>query len=217
MLVEKMTKDDILKELIGDYYESLSNKEIGLELKYKRYFAKNKNKDGLLGIHYYKTNRLNKWFIIVFAKQNIMTYGYVCVKTSPYGETCYALSNHSLGMSEFTPYNIYVSEFTPHFFDRYKERVCKDYKGNIIEYFFTKNYFGAMYSDYSKGGNHVFLANHEGYALGYFDNIRYFKYNTFISTEMVKEKQFSEYPDLEKNQYILEKILEYFCKHQGKL
>lgn len=212
-----MTKEDILKELIGDYYESICTKEIGLELKYRRYFAKNKNKDNVLGIHYYNTKRLNKWFIIVFAKQNTITYRYVCVKKLSYGETCYALSNMSLGTREYTPYNIYVSEFSPHFFDRYRERICNDYKGNIIEYFFIRNYFGTMYSNPGKGGNNVFLATQEGYALGYIDNLRYFKYNTFISTKMVKEKQFSEYPDLEKNQYILEKILEYFLKHQVSL
>ena len=213
MLVDKMTKEDIRKEIIKDYFESIECKTNGLDIKYKRYFTKNKNKDTILGLHYYTSKRLNKWLVLPFARQNALGYGYVCIKGSSYGETCYAISNNDIGDDKFTFRSIVVHEFTPHFFDRYKERYCPDYKGKITEHYFINNYFGSMYADKQKGGTHAFLITSLGFALGYYDlDRKYLKYNTFITNKMLKKNQFSEYPELYKEQEIMEKIFQEYCK-----
>ncbi|MFA7082492.1 MAG: hypothetical protein WC135_07765 [Bacteroidales bacterium] len=212
MLVDKMTRADIRKELISDFFESISDKTTGLDSKYRRYFIKNKNKDTILGLHYYTSKRLNKWLILPFARKNALCYGYVCIRGSSYGETCYAIGNNGIGITDNTPTNTVIHEFTPHLFDRYKARYCKDYDGKIIEHFFINNYFGSMYSNKEKGENYAFLMNPSGFALGYYDLDRlYFKYNTFITNEMLKQNQFSEHPDLDKQKIALEKIFELYC------
>lgn len=217
MLVDKMTHSEIREELIEDFFESILSKRNGLDKKYRHFIIKNKDKDKIAGLHYYFTKRRNNWLVIAFAHKNSLSYGYICIKPSSYGEICYVVNSEELLDKNYLPTNIIIHEFTPHFFDRYKERIDIEIQGKTYEHYFIHNNFGSIYTNEKKGDNYAFIKNTHGYALGYFSlNEKYYKYNTFITEDMLKKNQFSEHPDMQKEHLIIEKFLEMYFNDEIK-
>lgn len=198
MLVNNMSNLEIKKELIGDFFESILSKKNGLDKKYKDLLAKHKGEDEIAGLHYYSSKRRNTWLVIAYLSNLGLTYGYICVRPSSYGEICYALSSSEIFERNYLPTNITIHEYSPHFFDRYKERMNIDFNRKSYEYYFMHNNYGEIYEDEQKGGNYSFVKTAHGYSLGYSSlNEKYFKYNTFITPNMLRKNQFKEYLDSE--------------------
>lgn len=204
-----MTIREIRKELIEDFFESIISKKIGLDKKYKHLIVKKKDKnkekeievevETIAGLHYYFTKRRNTWLVIAYLHKTCLTYGYICVRPNSYGEICYVISTNELLLEkDFLPSNMVIHEYTPHFFDRYKERMNIDFQRKSYEYYFMHNNYGEIYDNEQKGGNYSFVKTAHGYSLGYSSlNDKYFKYNTFITPNMLGKNQCREYSDSE--------------------
>jgi len=211
MLVDNMSHSEIRKELIDDFFESIISKKNGLDKKYKHFTLKNKEKDKetIAGLHYYFTKRRNNWLVIVYVQDKSLTYGYICVRPTSYGEICYVISCNELLEKDYLPSKMVIHEYTPHFFDRYKERINIDFQRKSYEHYFMYNNYGEIYENEQKGGSNSFVKTAHGYSLGYSSlNEKYYKYNTFITASMLGKNQCKEYSDSEIEYVVIRDFME---------
>lgn len=191
MIVPAMTSQELYKEIHTDL-EIVFRKAGYLTSGLRREAVKSKAKY-VQKIFDYKSNRYNRWFIVVdyFVKQPSFTV------------IVYYLDEYGLNGIRVNCNNKSLTHFTSHFLDRYNERFLRQEnlsKLELLKRFIPKNPIEVIKSvaDNDTINNRIFGRFKEGIGLGFDEvlseegkEIHHFK--TFISNEMIYESQLDDF------------------------
>ena len=185
MLVPSMTMAEIRKEMEKDF-PILQRKSLYMIQDLSRARKKSENKS-YFEVNDYLSKYKNKWLYKIAFNAKVFHTAYLA----------YYYNDIGLVAIEPLPSHNYLIFYTTHFFKRYNERlhlnIVKPY--DILRHYVEKHmsYNIKPVEELSQGMKKVFGISSEGILLGtYNDELRFYKMNTFLTSEMLKGNQIEE-------------------------
>jgi hypothetical protein len=185
MIVPAMNSEELTVEVFRDL-ESVNKKALYLAHGMRREAIKSKSKY-VHRIFEYRSRRYNQWLIIIdyYVKQP-------CFTVTVYFNDDFGLNGIMVDSS-----NRGLIHYTPHFLDRYSERFLRTNKVNRLELlkrFIPNNSIEVIkvLDDSENNDKRIFGRFKEGIGLGFkeaFHGKDIFHFKTFISFEMIQERQ----------------------------
>lgn len=176
-----MTPEEIRKELLKDKELNIDKFRYGWREKYKSAVRRMKV-DGLIDYKYITTDKKNIWLVVFYCLNGRLSMAAGAVKYSNYGKKLYLVA---YGENENCIY-----ECTPHFFDRFKERAKVEAKDIMVEYILRNSLRATFYENDYKGSTYKYICIQDGVCLGNLKiHKKYYVFNTFLSSDMLKETQ----------------------------
>jgi len=194
MLVERMTNEEVQKEVLEDFENAMSWASHHI----RRVSKVARNTTTFPCVHYmeYTSPKKNKWLVgTILYRRNIHNQGAgmfgVCIQKADRGYNAHAVYlNYSM--------RPYVKTVLAHAFDQYALRVGVKKKGvELVKHFFAKNYEGD--TDYTKElsgkgdrereNDNAHVCMNEGVLMGEVINEQHVIMHTFITYDMTWGKQ----------------------------
>ena len=199
MLVSTMTDEEVYKEIVMDYQESISKMEIKFSHEYAKERKKKKidRKRDYPKVYKWVSSKNNIWLLILSKLTDFKSYK--GVKHTGITLLTYYYNNKSFRVVTTIP-NEYgvgtegISIFNGHFFKRYAERTGQKFTDPLktVQIYFINNK-AHITKGYEKDGViHSLGVCREGLALGKFIRKNIVVNNTFITKDLMFEDQKEE-------------------------